>query len=70
MGYPAVLERSAPSLQRVSRTVTYVIELGVGLGCIVAAAPLVGRRPLRWLGVVVLVAGVTAVVHASIRLSG
>jgi hypothetical protein len=59
-----------PTLAGVSGTVTFVVELAVGVGCVLAAVPALGRRPLRWLGVVLLVAGVAAIVHATIRLVG
>ena len=54
----------------VSETATYAIELAVGVGCVVAAIPSLRRRGLRWLGAVLLVAGIAAIVHATIRLSG
>lgn len=54
----------------VAETMTHAIELAVGLGCVIAAVPALGRRPLRWLGVVLLVAGVAAIVHAASRLPG
>jgi len=53
-----------------SQTVTHVIELAVGLGCVIAAIPALRQRRLRWLGVVLLVAGAAAVVHATARLFG
>jgi hypothetical protein len=52
----------------VDRTLTYAIELAVGLGCVVAAVPALRTRPLRWLGVVLLVAGAAAIAHAAFRL--
>jgi hypothetical protein len=52
----------------VDRTLTYTIELAVGLGCVAAAAPALRTRRLRWLGVVLLAAGGAAIAHATIRL--
>jgi hypothetical protein len=51
-----------------SQTVTYAIELAVGLGCVIAALPALRRRRLRWLGVVLITAGVAAATHAGVRL--
>ena len=47
-----------------ARTVTYVVELLVGLGCVIAGAASLRGSRTRWLGVVLLVAGVAAIVHA------
>jgi hypothetical protein len=52
----------------VDRTLTYAIELAVGLGCVAAAVPALRTRRLRWLGVVLLVAGGAAIAHATYRL--
>jgi hypothetical protein len=52
----------------VDRTLTYAIELAVGLGCVVAAVPALRARRLRWLGFVLLVAGAAAIAHAAFRL--
>jgi hypothetical protein len=49
-------------------TLTYAIELAVGLGCVVAAVASLRVRRLRWLGVVLLVAGAAAIAHAAIQL--
>jgi hypothetical protein len=51
-----------------SQTVTYAIELAVGLGCVIAAVPALRHRRLRWLGVVLIAAGTTAIAHAIARL--
>ena len=51
-------------------TATDVIELLVGLGCLAAAVPALRTRRLAWLGVVLLVAGTAAAVHAVARLLG
>lgn len=49
-------------------TVTWFIELGVGLACL-AAAVLALRSPrLRVAGIMLLVAGIAAAVHATTRL--
>ena len=46
---------------------TDLVELGVGAACL-AAAPLAWRR-MRWLGVVLVVAGLAAVAHAFISIA-
>lgn len=52
-----------------SETITNVVELAVGLGCLAAAAGS-GRRPqLRWVAALLLVAGLAAVVHAAVALA-
>ena len=51
-----------------SPSLTYWIELGVGLGCVVAGVPAVRTRRLWWLGVLLLVAGAAAIAHAAFRL--
>ena len=48
---------------------TYVVELLVGLGCLAGAAATVRQPRLRWLGVVLALAGGAAVVHAVAGLS-
>ena len=50
------------------RTLTYAIELAVGLGCVGAAVPALRTRRLRWLGIVLLVAGAAAIAHAAFQL--
>jgi hypothetical protein len=52
----------------VDETLTYGIELAVGLGCVAAAVPALRTRRLRWLGVALLVAGGAATAHAAFRL--
>jgi hypothetical protein len=52
----------------VSDSLTYAIELAVGIGCVAAAVPALRTRPLRWLGIVLLVAGGAAIAHAAFRL--
>jgi hypothetical protein len=42
---------------------TYIVELLVGLGCLVGGAATIRGR-LRWLGIVLVTAGATAIVHA------
>lgn len=49
-------------------TLTYLVELAVGLGCMVVAATMARVPRRRWLAAVVAVAGLTAIVHAAIRL--
>lgn len=48
---------------------TYVVELLVGLGCFFGAAATVRQPRVRWLGLVLAVAGCAAVVHAAVELS-
>jgi hypothetical protein len=43
---------------------TYIVELLVGLGCLVGGAATIRQARLRWVGVVLAVAGATAIVHA------
>ena len=50
-------------------TATSVVELLVGLGCLVGGAATVRQQRLRWLGIVLAVAGVAAIVHAVVELS-
>ncbi|MGZ8618998.1 MAG: hypothetical protein ACXWYE_03765 [Actinomycetota bacterium] len=47
-----------------SDTLTYAIELAVGLGCLAAAVGLWRRASLRALAVLFAVGGVAAAVHA------
>jgi len=47
---------------------TYVVELLVGLGCLVAGAATVRGARTRWVGVVLVVAGAAAIVHALVEL--
>jgi hypothetical protein len=49
-------------------TLTYFIELAVGLGCVVAAVPMARTPGRRWLAAVLAVAGLTAIAHAVSRL--
>jgi hypothetical protein len=50
----------------VSRTLTYAVEIAVGLACFGAAAA--GRTQQRWLAAVLVVAGVAAVGHGAFAL--
>ena len=50
------------------QTLTYLTELAVGLGCVVAAVPTIRSPRRRWLGAILAVAGLTAIVHAVSRL--
>jgi len=52
------------------QTLIYVIELLVGLGCLSAAVPSARSPRLRWLALVLGVAGVAAIVHAIAELVG
>ena len=49
---------------------TYVVELLVGLGCLIAGTATLQRSHMRWVGVVLVVAGVVAIVHALAELLG
>jgi hypothetical protein len=51
-------------------TLTYLTELAVGLGCVVAAVPTVRAPRRRWLAAILATAGAAAVVHATVRLLG
>jgi hypothetical protein len=57
-----------PTLHRDGRDLTYLIELAVGLGCIVAAVPTMRSPARQWLGAILLIAGAAAVTHAVVRL--
>ena len=47
---------------------TYVVELLVGLGCLVAGAATLRGPRTRSVGVLLLVAGIAAIVHALVEL--
>jgi hypothetical protein len=49
--------------------ITYGIEAVVGAACLVVAYGVRGRQGLRLLGLLLAVAGVTAIVHASVSLA-
>jgi hypothetical protein len=51
------------------QTLTDVTELLVGLGCVVAAVATARSPRLRWLALVLGVAGVAAIVHAIAELA-
>ena len=51
------------------QTLTYVTELLVGLGCLVAAVATARGLRLRWLALVFGVAGIAAIVHAIVELA-
>ena len=51
------------------QTLTYVTELLVGLGCLVAAVATARSPRLRWLALVLGVAGVAAIGHAIVELA-
>lgn len=53
-----------PTLPHMGDVATYATELAVGLGCLIGAVAAVRRPRLRWLGGVLLIAGLAAVVHA------
>ena len=50
-------------------TLTSVVELVVGLGCLAAAAGSWRRPHLRWVAALLLVAGLAAVIHAALALA-
>ena len=52
------------------QTLTDVTELLVGLGCVAAAVATARSPRLRWLTLVLGVAGVAAIVHAIVELVG
>jgi hypothetical protein len=43
---------------------TYVVELLVGLGCLIGGAATLQPSRMRWVGMILIVAGVAAIVHA------
>jgi hypothetical protein len=51
------------------QTLTFVTELLVGLGCLAAAVATAPSPRLRWLALVLGVAGVAAIVHAIAELA-
>jgi uncharacterized membrane protein len=51
------------------QTLIYVTELLVGLGCLAAAVATARGPRLRWLALVLGVAGVAAIVHAIAELA-
>ena len=51
------------------QSLTYVTELAVGLACVVAAVATSRSRRLRWLAIVLAVAGAAAIVHAIVELA-
>ena len=53
-----------------SESVTNVVELAVGLGCLAAATGAWRRPQLRWVAALLLVAGLAAVIHAVVALAG
>lgn len=50
-------------------TGTWVIELGVGLACLVVAGLALRNPRLRVIGVLLLIAGIAATAHATIQLA-
>jgi hypothetical protein len=50
-------------------SLTYVTELAVGLGCVVAAVATARSRRLRWFALVLAVAGAAAIGHAIVELA-
>lgn len=50
------------------RALTYLTELAVGIGCVVAAVATSRTPRTRWLALVLAVAGAAAIVHALARL--
>lgn len=52
-----------------SDAVTYAIEVGVGLACVVSAAGLRRTRRLRWLAILLAAAGLVAIAHGVFELA-
>jgi hypothetical protein len=53
----------------VTETVTYAVEIAVGLGCL-AGVPSVWRSGrFRWLAGVLIVAGLAAVIHGAVAVA-
>ena len=51
------------------QSLTYVTELAVGIGCVVAGVATARGHRLRWLALVLAVAGAAAIVHAIVELA-
>ena len=51
------------------QSLTYVTELAVGLGCVVAAIATARSRRLRWFALVLATAGAVAIVHGIVELA-
>lgn len=51
------------------QSLTYVTELAVGLGCVLAAVAAARGHRLRWLALVLAVAGAAAIAHAILELT-
>jgi hypothetical protein len=58
--------RAGPVSSAAVKTVTSLIELAVGVGCV--AGGIVVVRSRRWIGAVLLVAGFVAIAHAVVEL--
>jgi hypothetical protein len=52
-----------------ARTVTYLVELAVGLGCLAGAVAAWRVPRVRWVAAVLAVAGLTAVAHSIVELA-
>ncbi len=52
-----------------SQSLTYVTEFAVGLACVVAAVATARGHRLRWLAIVLAIAGAAAIVHAILELA-
>ncbi|HEY7659313.1 MAG TPA: hypothetical protein VIC58_01805 [Actinomycetota bacterium] len=51
------------------QTLTDLVELAVGIGCLAGAAAAWRVRRLRWLAVVLAIAGMLAAIHAIVALA-
>jgi hypothetical protein len=51
-----------------SDAVTYAIEVGVGLACVASVVGSRGQRRLRWLAILLAVAGLVAIAHGTLEL--
>jgi hypothetical protein len=58
-----------PTVMSGSELITDAVELAVGAGCLAAGAGAWRRRALRWVAVLLLVAGLAAVVHAAVAIA-
>ena len=54
----------------VVETATWLVELGVGIACLVIGVMTLSGSRLRVVGVLLVIAGLAAVGHATVRLAG
>jgi len=53
----------------VSDAVTYAIEVGVGFACVASSVGLRRQRHLRWLSILLAIAGLVAIAHGIVELA-